>query len=143
MGEHWASRGGRRCRSRYFRRRRRTSRRWHRRTAPASSPKSSSTPPTPRRWPTTSRPCGVLTCTACASGTTGSCSPSPGTAPCPSCWSTASDTGEKPMTETLTTSRAEYDALTERLEDLEDIGAALKAGGGQPMALEGGQSTQG
>ena len=40
------------------------------------------------------------------------------------------------MTETVTISRAEYDALTERLEDLDDIVAALKAGGGQPMPLE-------
>ena len=40
------------------------------------------------------------------------------------------------MTETLTISRAEYDALTERLEDLEDILAAMNARGGQPMPLE-------
>jgi hypothetical protein len=40
------------------------------------------------------------------------------------------------MTETVTISRAEYDALTERLEDLDDIVAAMKAGGGQPMPLE-------
>ena len=38
--------------------------------------------------------------------------------------------------ETVTISRAEYDVLTERLEDLDDIVAALKAGGGQPMPLE-------
>ena len=36
----------------------------------------------------------------------------------------------------MTVPRAEYDALTERLEDLDDIVAALKAGGGQPMPLE-------
>lgn len=40
------------------------------------------------------------------------------------------------MAETVTISRAEYDALTERLEDLDDIVAALKAAGGQPMPLE-------
>jgi len=40
------------------------------------------------------------------------------------------------VTETLTISRAEYDALTERLEDLEDILAAMNARGGQPMPLE-------
>jgi len=40
------------------------------------------------------------------------------------------------VTETLTISRAEYDALTGRLEDLEDILAAMNARGGQPMPLE-------
>ena len=40
------------------------------------------------------------------------------------------------MTETLTIPRAEYDALTERLGDLEDILAAMNARGGQPMPLE-------
>lgn len=40
------------------------------------------------------------------------------------------------MTETVTISRAEYDALTERLEDLEDILAAMQARGGHSMPLE-------
>ncbi|WP_192499256.1 helix-turn-helix domain-containing protein [Skermanella pratensis] len=40
------------------------------------------------------------------------------------------------MIETLTISRAEYDALTERVADLEDILAAMNARGGQPMPLE-------
>ena len=40
------------------------------------------------------------------------------------------------MTETLTISRAEYDVLTERVKDLEDILAAMNARGGRPMPLE-------
>ena len=40
------------------------------------------------------------------------------------------------MTETVTIPRAEYDALTERLEDLEDILGAMQARGGQPMPLD-------
>lgn len=40
------------------------------------------------------------------------------------------------MTETVTIPRAEYDALTARLEDLEDILTAMQARGGQPMPLE-------
>ncbi|MBK4722702.1 helix-turn-helix transcriptional regulator [Azospirillum sp. YIM DDC1] len=40
------------------------------------------------------------------------------------------------MTETVTIPRAEYDALTARLEDLEDILTAMQAHGGQPMPLE-------
>lgn len=40
------------------------------------------------------------------------------------------------MTEIVTIPRAEYDALTSRLEDLEDILAAMQARGGQPMPLD-------
>lgn len=40
------------------------------------------------------------------------------------------------MTDTVTIPRAEYDALQARLEDLEDILAAMQARGGQPMPME-------
>lgn len=40
------------------------------------------------------------------------------------------------MSETVTIPRAEYDAMTARLEDLEDILAAMQARGGEAMPLE-------
>lgn len=40
------------------------------------------------------------------------------------------------MTDTVTIARAEYEALNERLEDLEDILSAMQARGGQPMPIE-------
>jgi len=40
------------------------------------------------------------------------------------------------MTDTVTIPRVEYDALQARLEDLEDILAAMQARGGQPMPME-------